>query len=58
MVRTIYSLMSSNDLVAYCLLRNDRSELETELAQRLYVALLMLEETDGNDARGPCKGGD
>ena len=58
MVRTIYSLMSSNDLVAYSLLRNDRSELETELAQRLYVALLMLEEDDGDNARRPCKGGD
>jgi len=58
MHRTIYSLMSSSDLVAYSLLRNDRSELEIELAQRLYVALMMLEEDDGDNARRPCKGGD
>lgn len=49
MLETPYSLMSSRELVELALCRDNRNELEIELAQRLDLALDVLEESDDVD---------
>ncbi len=46
MYLTAYSALDTRDLVAYALMRDSRTELEVELAQRLDLALDMIEEED------------
>lgn len=46
MVHTPYAAVPVSDLVDYALNRDNRSELEIELAQRLAMALTMLEEAE------------
>jgi hypothetical protein len=43
-VCTPYSVVPASDLVDYALNRDIRTDLEVELAQRLAMALVMLEE--------------
>lgn len=51
MLRTVYSTMASEDLVEFALQRDNVTQMEIELAQRLHIALGMLEEEeDGADA--------
>ena len=49
MTPTPYSLMSSRELVELAICRHTSTDLEVELAQRLDLALDMLEESDGVD---------
>lgn len=50
MQRTVYSALSSDELTEYALQRDNATEMEIELAQRLFIAMGMLEEING-DAR-------
>lgn len=49
MIETPYSLMPTRDLVELAICRDSRTHLEVELAQRLDLALDMLEESPGAD---------
>jgi hypothetical protein len=51
MIRTVYSAMASNDLVEFALQRDNATQLEIEFAQRLQIALVMLEDEDGANTR-------
>jgi hypothetical protein len=46
LVHTPYAALAVEDLVDYALNRDNRSDLEIELAQRLAVALAMLAEAE------------
>lgn len=46
MLRTTYSFIHTRELVQFALARDLRSEMEVELAQRLELALNMIEEDD------------
>jgi len=46
MIRTTYSLLQTRELVEFAMARDARTELEVELAQRLDLALDMIEEDD------------
>jgi hypothetical protein len=48
MKNTIYAPMSTKELVELALCRDNSTELETELAQRLEVALDMIDESSTN----------
>lgn len=54
---TTYTCVETVDLVNYALCRDNSSELEIELAQRLSLALDMLEE-DEPYTRRSCQGCD
>lgn len=56
MKRTVYSMLSSDELVDFALARDNATEMEIELAQRLGIAMAMLEEINGADARGSGEG--
>lgn len=49
MSETPYSLMPSRELVELAICRDNRSDLEVELAQRLDLALDVLEESEEVD---------
>ena len=49
MRETPYSLMPTNDLLELALCRDSFTQLEIELAQRLALALDMLEESNAPD---------
>lgn len=40
--RTVYSTLSTEELIDFAVMRDNRSELEIELAERLEQAVLML----------------
>ena len=46
MNRTTYSFIPTRELTVFALSRDSRTELEIELAQRLELALDMIEEDD------------
>lgn len=46
MDRTTYSFIPTRELTVFALSRDSRTELEIELAQRLELALDMIEEDD------------
>lgn len=50
MKTTVYAQFDSRELVELTLCRRETTELEVELAQRLDVALDMLEESECYDA--------
>jgi hypothetical protein len=50
MERTVYSLLGSNELTQFALQRDNVTQMEIELAQRLQIALAMLEEINGADS--------
>jgi hypothetical protein len=52
MQRTVYSALNSEELVDFAVQRDNATQMEIELAQRLMVAMAMLEEANGADARG------
>jgi hypothetical protein len=56
MKRTIYSLLGSGELTEFALLRDNVTEMEIELAQRLQIAMAMLEEVNGADSRRESEG--
>ena len=43
MNRTAYSSLPTDELITYALARDNRNDMETELAQRLMLACQMLE---------------
>jgi hypothetical protein len=43
---TAYSTLTTNELIDFVLMMNSPSELETELVQRLTLAVDMLEESE------------
>lgn len=49
MFHTEYAYMSSNELTNYALSRDNSSNLEIELAQRLLLAMDMLEEKEEHE---------
>lgn len=51
MQRTVYSALASEELVEFAVHRDNATQMEIELAQRLFVAMGMLEEINGADAR-------
>lgn len=51
MKRTVYSIIASDELCEFAVLRDNATEMEIELAQRLTIALAMLEEINGADSR-------
>ena len=57
MLRTVYSTMASEDLVEFALQRDNVTQMEIELAQRLQIALVMLEEEDGADSGSASQSG-
>lgn len=57
MRRTVYSVLGSVDLVEFALTRDNATQMEIELAQRLDIALAMLEEINGSDARSESEEG-
>lgn len=46
MIRTTYSHLDTRELIQFALCRDTRSDLELELAQRLELAIDMIEEDD------------
>jgi hypothetical protein len=52
MRRTVYSVLSSEELIDFALQRDNATDMEIELAQRLNIALDMLGAEDGEDSRG------
>jgi ABC-type branched-subunit amino acid transport system ATPase component len=56
MRRTIYSAMTTEELIDFALQRDNVSEMEVELAQRLYVAMGMLEDVNGANAGSESEG--
>jgi hypothetical protein len=44
MKRTSYSCLPTDDLITYALARDSHTEMEVELAQRLMLAVSMIEE--------------
>jgi hypothetical protein len=50
MQRTVYSALNSEELVDFAVQRDNATQMEIELAQRLMVAMAMLEEVNGADA--------
>lgn len=48
MIRTVYSTMSTVELLDFAQTRPSRTEMESELAERLEIALLMQAECDND----------
>lgn len=55
---TSYTCVETIDLINYALVRDNSSDLEIELAQRLEIAVNMLEEEDEPYTRGTCQRSD
>ena len=59
MKRTCYSCLPTDDLLIYALTRDNRTDMEIELAQRLALAVDMLKEQEEryvvHDPRGQVK---
>ena len=62
MIHTAYSIIDTDELIAFTMTKAGASDLEIELAQRLPLAIDMLaeyeideEEPDGEYAGGPSK---
>lgn len=50
MQRTVYSALNSEELVEFAVQRDNATQMEIELAQRLLIAMAMLEDINGADA--------
>lgn len=57
MQRTVYSALNSEELVDFALQRDNATQMEIELAQRLGIAMAMLEKENAEDARGRSQEG-
>ena len=55
---TTYSCVETIDLIDYALCRDNSTQLEIELAQRLEIAVNMLDEEDEPYTRGTCQRSD
>jgi len=49
MVHTVFSPYTTEELLNFAQLRDTRTDIEVELAQRLEIALQRIEELEGGD---------